>query len=97
MITSLLSEEMYQTEMMYLVYSKGYNQGVAYTNTCLHAYFVPRQFRVVTPKAARILVDSGLAQVMSRAYYCARSELVCSWGSRVDVRGGYLSIRGLVK
>ena len=96
MITSLLSEEMYQTGMMYLVYPEGSNQGVAGTNNCLYANFVRLQFEV-TPEVGRILVDSGLAQTMLRAYYCVRSELFRCRGSLVDVRDAYLSIPRLIK
>ena len=34
---------------------------------------------------------------MSRAYYCARSELGHGRGSRDDVRDAYVSISGLVR
>ena len=97
MITSLLSEEMYQTGMIYCVYPEGYNQGVADNNNRLYADFLRRQFRTVTPEVGHILVNSWLAQTMLRAYYYAISELVCRQGSRVDVKDTYLIIRGLVK
>ena len=66
MITSLLSGEMHQTGTMYLEYPEGYNQRVADTNNRLYDEFVLCQFTVVTPAAARILVDTGLAQAISR-------------------------------
>ena len=46
---------------------------------------------------AHILVDTGLAQVMLRGYYCARRELTCSWGSAIEVRDACLSAHGLVR
>ena len=58
MITSLLSEEMYQTGMIYHVYPEGYNQGVADNNNRLYANFLRRQFRMVTPEVGHILVNS---------------------------------------
>ena len=50
----------------------------------------------VTLEGAQILVDSGLARMMSRAYFCARSELVRHRGSRIDVGDAFESISGLV-
>ena len=58
MITSLLSEEMYQTGMIYCEYPEGYNQGVANSKNRLYVNFLRRQFRTVTPEVGHILVNS---------------------------------------
>ena len=65
-------------------------------NNRIYADVVPREF-VVTPASARILVDTGLLQAMSRVYYCARSEMDRGCGNRDDVRDAYVSISGLVR
>ena len=98
MVCTLLSEEMIQTGNMYLEYPEGYNQGVADTNNRIYDNFVRLQFRhEVSPEVGRILIDSGLAQTMSRTYYCARAELVCRRGSRVDARDAYVIICRVVR
>ena len=99
MLLSLIVDEMKQTDGMYYAYPKGYNQKVADTNNRLYAESVRRMFEDaygVTLEGAQILVDSGVARTMSRAYFCARSELVRHWGSRIDVGDAFESISGLV-
>ena len=83
--------------MMYLEYPEGYDQGLAEKNIHIYADVVPREFPVATLAAEHILVDTGLAQAMSCAYYCTRSELGRGRGSRDDVRDAYVSIGGLVR
>ena len=111
MILSLLGDEMMETGTMYLAYPKGYDQGVADTNNRLYDNFVRLQFRgEVSPEVGRILIDCRFAKTLSRAYYCARAELVCRRGSPVkvaelvcrrgnpvDVKDAYVSIRAVLR
>ena len=111
MILAILGDEMMETGTMYLAYPEGYNQGVADTNNRLYDSFVLLQFRgEVSPEVGCILIGYGLAKTVSRAYYCARAEMVCPRGSPVgvgelvrprgnpvDVEDAYMSIRGVLR
>ena len=99
MLLLLIAEEINQTDRMYDANPKGYKQKVADTNNRLYADFLRRMFEDaygVTLEGARILVDLGVAKTMSRAYFCARSELVRHQGSQLNVGDAFEIICGLV-
>jgi len=110
MIDALLGNEMKQTDAMYESYPDGYNQRLADTNNRLYGSFVRLQFKGdVSSETGRILIESGLAKTVSRAYYCARAELSRRPGSPVfffeperpcgppvDVKAAYISVRWMM-
>ena len=100
LLLSIIVDKMKQTDGMYDAYPKGYNQKMADTNNRLYAEFMRLMFKdaygVILEGAQISLVDSGVAIMMSRAFFCARSKLVRHRGSQIDMGDAFESIRGLV-
>ena len=100
MIRSLLSDEMMETDGMFLSYPDGYNQQVADFNNRVFRHSVMMTFEGVgRDEMARILIDAGLALTISRAYYCARREIARLPGTTdrpVEVKGAFVSLRWFV-
>ena len=96
-ISLLRADEFKQTATMYKTYPAQYDHKVADTNNRRYegnSYMLLEMVGEkweVTPKGARILVESGLALAMSQAYYCARNELVLCRGDPTDVRDAFES------
>ena len=109
-ISSLFHDEMAATNAMYLAYPDGYDQRVADTNNRMYHDYVRATFKGQRmDPVVRVLLRSGLALTMSRAYYCARAEVARSPGSPVeifdperptgppvDVKDAYVSLRSLM-
>ena len=102
-LVHLLSEEFLQTAGMYETYPDGYDRGVADTNNRLYENAASDMLlegedgrMQATLQGARILVATGMALAMSRAYHCARAELRLERGSPLDVRDAFESIRRMV-
>ena len=68
-IRRFMGAKMAESVMMYLQYPEGYDQRVAVWNNHIFADVMPCEFPRATLAAAHVLLDSGMAQVMSRAYY----------------------------
>ena len=102
-IKQLLADEFNQTTAMHGRYPERYNNRVADKNARLYettSYQLLEQVEgtaQVTSKGARILVKSGLALAMSRAYHCARAELSYNRGDDpIDVRDTFESAQRMV-
>ena len=109
-ISSLFHDEMAATNAMYLSYPDGYDQRVADTNNRMYHDYVRATFKGQRmDPVVRVLLLSGLALTMSRAYYCARAEIARRPGSPVeifeperptgppvDVKDAYVSLRSLM-
>ena len=97
-IVVLLRDKMKETDDMYELYPDGYNQRLADTNNQLYGSFVRLQFMGdVSSETGRILIESGLAKTVSRAYYCARADLSRRpGGPPVDVKDTYISVRWMM-
>ena len=100
MIRGLLSDEIMETDRMFLSYPNGYNQQVADFNNQMFNHTVRVTLEGVgRDEIARILFDSGLALTLSRAYYCARREIVRLPGPTdrpVEVRYAFVSLRWFI-
>ena len=98
-IRLLQANEFKQTATMFKTYPAQYDQRVADTNNRRYegnSYMLLEMVGEkweVTPKGARILVESGLALAMSQAYYCARNELVLDRSDPTNVRDAFESIQ----
>ena len=96
-IRSLLFDEMMETDGMFASYPDGYNQQVADFNNQMFNHTVRVTLEGVgRDEIARILFESGLALTLSRAYYCARREIVRLPGPTdrpVEVRYAFVSLR----
>ena len=109
-IRVLMSDEMDSTNTMYFSYPHGYDQRAADNYNRMYHQYVRMTFKGqrLAP-AVRVLIDSGLALTMSRAYYCARAEIARRPGSPVeifdperpagppvDVKDAFVSLRSLM-
>ena len=84
-ISSLFRDEMAVTNAMYSSYPDGYDQRVADTNNRMYHLYVRMAFKGqrLAP-VVRVLLVSGLALTLSRAYYCARAEIARRPGSPME-------------
>ena len=101
MIKNLLEDEMFETNRMYFAYPNGYDQQVADRNNIVFKGSIKHICGGVGwVEIARILIDSGLAVTLSRAYCCARKEIARIPGFAVrpvDVKDAFVNLLWFVK
>ena len=101
MIKNLLDDNMVETNRMYFAYPNGYDQQVADRNNIVFKGSIKHICGGVGwVEIARILIDSGLAVTLSRAYCCARQEIAClpgTTGPPVDVKDAFVNLRWFVR
>ena len=96
----LLAGKMRRTDAMFATYPDRYDPMVAESNNYIYKDSLHRTFQDdfgVTLVGARILLETGVARAVSRAYHCARKELELLRGDLDSVRYAYESISKLME